>query len=85
MLLRMVLRAVLGNVWAWGLGLDSGWVRVRVLGSSGLGFSEQVAAPTLLLCPVFSHGWRAHHEERWRDERTTSLKRMEYIVMLFNN
>ena len=72
-----------------GVQVGSGQVRVGVWGLNGLGFSEWVAVPTLLLCVVFSHGWRARCEERgrdrWQGERTMSLKGMEYTVGLFNN
>ena len=65
--LVILLHAVLGNIWAQGLGL--GWVRFGsglgwVQGLNGLGFSEWVTAPTQLLCVLFSYGWCTHCEEQ---------------------
>ena len=40
-----------------GLGLESGGWSL-----DGLGFSEQVAVLTLLLCLVFNYGWWPRHE-----------------------
>ena len=36
----------------------------RVQSTGGLGFSERVAAPTLLSCPVFNNGQGARHGMR---------------------
>ena len=79
---------MLGEVWAQGLGL--GWMGlVGVQGSSRLGFSKQVAVPTLLLHPVFNHGQSACREERWQDKWcdkwTMGSKETGYTAMLFNN
>ena len=46
-----------------GLGSESG---SQITGR--LGFSKWVAVLTLLSHPVFSYGWRAHHETQWRGE-----------------
>ena len=46
-----------------------------------LGFSEQVAAPTLLSCLVFNYGQRALHETRrqgeWRDKGRAATQRAD--------
>ena len=62
--------------------------RFRFGDRNGLGFSEQVDVPTLLLCLVFSSGQRAHHEGSEacsKMARTMSSNRMEFTAMLFNN
>ena len=60
--LVILLCAVLGEAQtrSLGLGLEFGvWSMGR------LGFSEQVAALTLLSCPVFDNRQRAHCKMRW--------------------
>ena len=44
-----------------GLGLESGGQSM-----DGLGFSEQVTAPTLLSCPIFNYGQWACHKAQWQ-------------------
>ena len=71
-----------------GVRVGLGWVQVRVWGLNGPGFSEQVTVPTRLLCPGFSHGWRACHKERqrdkWKGKRTMSMEGTVFTAMFFN-
>ena len=84
-----LLCAVLGNVWAWGSGLG------QVGFGSEFGVQTDLALASGSLCRLvfcvqyFSHGQRAHHEERrqgkQQGKRTTSAKGMDYTAMLFDN